>query len=216
MGYKQKILSILPTKLFDCFVGNKTNFKNVIIEREKTALRRTVVNSYMGKNNKIVVSKGAHLFDCTFHFIGDNNVVFIGENCNLNKVKFWLEDSNNQITIGNRTTTSGCCEFACIEGTEITIGEDCMFSSDIRVCTGDSHSILQEGKRINHSQNIDIGNHVWVGTRVDILKGSTIANDSVVGARALVSGTFVNPNSILGGIPAKIIKENISWERERL
>lgn len=216
MGYKQKILSILPTKLFDCFVGNKTNFKNVIIEREKTALRRTVVNSSMGKNNKIVVSKGAHLFDCTFHFIGDNNVVFIGENCNLNKVKFWLEDSNNQITIGNRTTTSGCCEFACIEGTEITIGEDCMFSSDIRVCTGDSHSILQEGKRINHSQNIDIGNHVWVGTRVDILKGSTIANDSVVGARALVSGTFANPNSILGGIPAKIIKENISWERERL
>jgi acetyltransferase-like isoleucine patch superfamily enzyme len=216
MGYKQKILNILPTKLYDCFVGNKTNVKNVIIEREKTALRRTVVNSSMGKNNKIIVSKGAHLFNCTFHFIGDNNVVFIGENCNLNQVKFWLEDSNNQITIGNRTTTSGYCEFACIEGTEITIGEDCMFSSDIRVCTGDSHSILQEGKRINHSQNIDIGNHVWVGTRVDILKGSTIANDSVVGARALVSGTFANPNSILGGIPAKIIKENISWERERL
>ena len=74
MGYKQKLLNILPTKLYDCFVGNKTNVKNVIIEREKTALRRTVINSSMGKNNKIIVSKGAHLFNCTFHFIGDNNV----------------------------------------------------------------------------------------------------------------------------------------------
>lgn len=216
MGYKNKLLSILPASLFDYLVGNRVKAQGVTIEREKTSLKHTVIFSPMGKNNRIIVSKGTYLIDCTFNFIGDNNVVLIGENCNLKKVNFWLEDSNNQISVGSGTTTSGNCELACIEGTKITIGKDCMFSSDIRICTGDSHSILQDGKRINHSQNINIGNHVWVGTRVDILKGSVIADGSVVGTRALINGIFANTNSILAGIPAKTIKENISWERERI
>lgn len=213
---KSKLARFLPLHLSDMLKGNKVKSGNVSIQRDKLSFTSTTVINPAGNNNKIIVSPGARLSECSFYFSGDNNTVFIGEKCKLNKVKFWLEDSGNEISLGAGTTTSGDCEFAVIEGTKITVGEDCMFSSDIRVCTGDSHSILKEGERINASEDVVIGNHVWVGTKADILKGSAIADGSVVGTRALVSGAFDEENIIIAGVPAKKIKENISWKRERI
>lgn len=58
---------------------------------------------------------------------------------------------------------------------------------------------------------IQIGNHVWIGARAIILKGVTIGDGVVVAAGAVVTKD-VPPNTLVGGVPAKIIKENISWE----
>ena len=91
-----------------------------------------------------------------------------------------------------------------------------MFSSDIRISTGDSHSILQDGKRVNPSENVIIGDHCWIGTKVDILKGSRICNGSIVGCRALVLSKFEEKNIVLAGVPAKKVKENTDWCRERV
>ena len=109
------------------------------------------------------------------------------------------------------------CEFATLEGTAIVVGEDCMFSHDIRLRTSDSHSIINnEGVRINNAKSISVGNHCWIGMQVLILKGSQVQDNSIVAARALVSKQFDEGCAIIAGMPATIIRTNINWDRKRL
>ena len=108
-------------------------------------------------------------------------------------------------------------ELACIEGTKIDIGCDCMFSRNIHIRTGDSHSVTNmSGERINTSRSIDISNHVWIGTEVIVLKGCSVGENSVVGAGSILSGKSYRGNSVIAGVPAKEIKQEITWKRERI
>lgn len=93
-----------------------------------------------------------------------------------------------------------------------------MFAYDIDIRTGDSHSIIDTltNERINYAQNIHIGNHVWIASHVSILKGVHIADSSVVATRAVVTRSFEEKNILIGGMPAKKLKENIAWDRQRI
>ena len=170
-----------------------------------------------GKNNRIVIGDYSQLRDCTFYFHGDDNVVEIGSRCDLQSADFYLEDKGNCIRLGDHCSVSGKTQFAAIEGTHIEIGKDCMFSSDINVRTGDAHSILDgTGKRINPSADLSIGDHCWIGMRAIILKGVRIGRDSIVSAAAVVSRTPGEDGVILAGVPARVVRRNISWLRERI
>ena len=50
-----------------------------------------------------------------------------------------------------------------------------------------------------------MGNNVWIGAKVTFLDGSFVDDNSIVAAGAVVNGIYPN-NSIIGGVPAKIIK----------
>ena len=52
---------------------------------------------------------------------------------------------------------------------------------------------------------IKIGNNVWIADKVTILKGVTIGDNVIIGANSLVNKD-VQSNSIVGGVPAKLIK----------
>lgn len=131
--------------------------------------------------------------------------------------EFWIEDDNNELIIGANTTIQANTHLACIEGYKIVIGEDCMFSSEIVVRTGDSHSIMNtKNQRINTSADVHIGDHCWIGHRVMIMKGVTIPKNSIVGAGSLVNKKFEKENTVLAGIPAQLVKENVNWIRERI
>ena len=149
--------------------------------------------------------------------MGSNNQIIIGDNCIFNNLSIWIEDNENVVKIGQNTRIHGTTGLACIEGTTIDIGEDCMFSSNINFRTGDSHSVLNlDGERINYSRNIHIGNHVWIGQNAFIGKGTAVSDNSIVGAYAVVTRVFDKSNIAIGGNPAKIIKENVDWKRERI
>lgn len=169
-------------------------------------------------NNRIIIGDYSRLNHCTFHFFGSNNTVFIDEFCFCNQADFWIEDDGNTIHLGKHTSLSGKIQLAAMEGTRIEIGQDCLFSSNIAVRTGDSHSLIQcdTGKRINQSKSISIGDHVWVGTNVTILKGTHVPRHSVVGACSLLCKEYTNPNCVLAGVPAKEVKCNINWKTERI
>jgi acetyltransferase-like isoleucine patch superfamily enzyme len=51
-----------------------------------------------------------------------------------------------------------------------------------------------------------IGTNVWIGARVIILAGVTIADGTVIAAGAVVTKSIHEPDMIVGGVPAKIIK----------
>jgi len=193
-----------------------------------------------GINNKINIDKSATLYSCNFDIVGDNNTIEIYESAILNNVTFFIRGNNNLIKIGGKVTFNRAgviwiednnCKAIIGENTtfedshiavtepysEIVIGEDCMFAYDIDLRTGDSHSIVnsQTNERINYAKNINIGNHVWVASHVTILKGVHLSDNSVVATRAVVTKSFLENNILIGGMPARKIKENINWDRKR-
>ena len=169
-----------------------------------------------GNNNCIEISNGSILKKCKIVISGNNNRIIIGENCKAIELEICMEDSNNKILIGSRTIICGKTQLALIEGTNIAIGDDCLFSSNIVLRTGDSHSILDlKGNRINYSNNITISEHVWIGNDVKILKGSLISKDSIVGTGTVITKKFDQANVVLAGIPADIVKENVNWDINR-
>lgn len=68
-----------------------------------------------------------------------------------------------------------------------------------------------EMKKIDDKWNIVIGNDVWIGNDVKIFQGVTIGNGAVIAAGAIVTKD-VEPYSIVGGIPAKLIRKRFSEE----
>jgi acetyltransferase-like isoleucine patch superfamily enzyme len=92
-----------------------------------------------------------------------------------------------------------------------------MFSRKIEVRTTDAHSVVdrQTRRRLNPASSVTIGDHVWVGLGAVINKGSSVPADSVVGAMSFVNRSFEEEGVILAGIPAKVIRTGITWNRGR-
>lgn len=202
------------------------NLRNVFRTKKKgegnrviapCALLKKVHIDIKGKNNTVTIGDFSQLNGASIIIHGDNNRIAIGGWCTLVGAELCVEDSENVITIGEHTRILGKTHLAAIEGTKIDIGEDCLFSSDIHIRTGDSHSVLNlEGTRINPSEDIVIGDHVWLGTKVTCLKGTEIPDHSIVGACALVTGKFAEPNCVLAGVPAKEVKREVDWSITRI
>lgn len=129
----------------------------------------------------------------------------------------WIEDDNGRISFGSRNRIEGRTHVAVIEGTSVTFGDQCLFSTDVVFRTSDSHSILdsETNKRINTSKPIKINDKVWFCNKTIILKGVEIQSECVVGSGAVVIKN-VPANSIVAGNPAKIIKDKIYWDIKRL
>jgi len=175
--------------------------------------------TFCGSGNSVEMEPGlTRLKDVKINVFGSGCKVFIGAGSNLNHALIQLEDNGSSILIGKHVTITRNVDLSAIEGTSIEIGEDCLFADGISVRTGDSHSILDKdsGKRINPSKGIIIGEHVWIGAGVRVLKGAVIGGHSVVAAGAIVTGKQFQPDSIIGGCPARTIKESIDWTPERL
>ncbi len=95
-------------------------------------------------------------------------------------------------------------------GDVVEIGKDATIGRDVVIRSFDGHTIIQDGYKV--SEPIKIGNHVWIGQGATILKGVNVGDGAIVAAGALVTKD-VPKNSIVAGVPAKVIKENVKWHR---
>lgn len=170
-----------------------------------------------GTGNRVILGRKAVLNNVKIILTGTNNTVIIGDEVFLSGVDIVTEDSNNTVKIGKQTRMFGPVHIACIEGTCVEVGEDCLFSSEIHIRTGDSHSVLDlSGNRTNFSKDIRVADHVWLGHRCTLTKGAAIPRDSIVSLGAIVTKAFDTPNVVLGGVPAKVLKENVNWNKQRI
>lgn len=172
-----------------------------------------------GKNNLIEIGNNVNLKNTTLIIEGNNNHITIGENVKIYEFcKILIEGTNCKIFIGDRTTIGSGNIFCGESNTKIKIGSDCMISRNVSMNTSDFHSIIDiaSKKRINIPQDINIGNSVWLGYNSRINKGAFIDEQSVIAIGAIVPGKSFPKNVIIAGVPAKIIKENITWSREKL
>lgn len=170
-----------------------------------------------GNNNAVVFEDNSTLNNIKIFIAGSNNRITISQNCTIKTVILWIEDNNCEIFVGENTTIESADLSVSEDNSKILIGNDCMLSSKIKIMTGDSHSIIDtnSNKRINYAKNVIIGDHVWIGAEVIILKGSELGDNCIIGTRSLVTKSFES-GKLLAGSPARIIKNDINWDRQRI
>jgi acetyltransferase-like isoleucine patch superfamily enzyme len=117
-----------------------------------------------------------------------------------------------ELVLGKRLTIAA--ESAIVAQNSIHVGNDVLISWDVLIIDTDAHRIYDAvGNHVNASMPIRIGNSVWLGCRALVLKGVEIADGVVVAASSTVVRAVTTPNSIVGGNPARVVRENIRWKR---
>lgn len=210
---KEKFTNLINrkfTKQNNTFVFVKTNGKKVYNPRIKN-----LKVEFRGSNNYIEIHEPYWPTREVSIICTTNDKVVIHPYNRQTFASICLE-GNNELEIGAQTTMANVrLWFPQSPNTKIKIGNDNMFSYDIEFRTGDGHTVydINTNKVLNSSDNIIIGDHVWLGRGATILKGTHIPSNCVVGANFVVNKKFEKENCIIAGVPAKIIKENINWDR---
>lgn len=170
-----------------------------------------------GKNNILIFEENVQIRNCIFLIKGDNCILHIRGNRQIVDTRFELLDSNNQIIVGSNTGFNRNRILVAGNNNRIVIGSDCIFAENAEIWASDTHSIIDinTNERINKDKEISIGNRVWIGNRVLIHKGVSIGNDSIVAAGSIVTKAVAN-NTLVAGIPAVPIKNNLKWDTRRL
>ncbi|WP_071145193.1 acyltransferase [Bacteroides ihuae] len=187
---------------------------NVIVNKGVKVKSRIQIR---GSHNYVIIEGGAAFLNTTLRITGNNCMVVLKDHSYVTEAEIFVENNNCKVEIGSKTFVGRHTHIACSEdNSELIIGRDGMISSHCQVRTGDSHSVTDlEGNRINPAASIHIGDHCWLGEGSKVMKGVTLGKDTVVSTGAIVTKSF-EPNVLLGGIPAKVLKKNVSWNEKIL
>ncbi len=148
---------------------------------------------------------------------------FTHTGCNLNLMKNsqLILNGNSKIGLGsaltleeNATLELGSSTYICAGATirvahKVSIGEQCAISWNVTIMDSDFHEYaLEDGTVPLKTKEIVIGNNVWIGNNVLILKGVKIGNNAIIAAGSVVTKN-VPESTVVAGNPAKIIKNGV-------
>lgn len=173
---------------------------------------------FTGSNNRLVVDAGARIGELIIDFDCDNGRVQIGKGLGGPPVRAAIRvGQDSTVTLGDGVSMTTVCAMSATEGSAISIGRDVMFASENQVRADDGHPIfdVRTGRRVNVSRSITVGDHVWLGRGAVVLGGASIGQGSVVGYGSIVTKAIPN-NCIAAGVPAKVVRRDIAWERPHL
>ena len=163
------------------------------------------------ENSKLIINGKLTLSDASYFNNKRSSVIMVKKNGRFiaNKSCVYYGASikigeNAVFSMGNSFINADC-KIECSE--KISIGDDCAISFDF--CAMDSNAHELNGKR--RIGEIMIGNHVWIGSRVTVLPDVTIGEGAVIASNSMVNKD-VPPHTLVGGIPAKVLKTNVEWK----
>lgn len=171
--------------------------------------------TFKGKNNILYCENDVVLENCDIVFHGDNSVIYLSKSFRKYRIKVSIHN-NSFIYIGRNCYMNNALNIVLSEEKNLFIGDDCFFSTGITFRNADPHLIYDEYsyKRINPTKSIYIGDHVWIGQDVIVLKGSLVDSGSVIGAYSLLSNKHIEHNTSNGGNPIRLIRKHIFWSNE--
>ncbi|MBF0358524.1 MAG: acyltransferase [Magnetococcales bacterium] len=127
-------------------------------------------------------------------------------------VRFCTHSPDAKIVIGDGCGLNGT-SITC-RSTTIKVGDGVMIGPNVVIVDSDFHHVWPPEERLQptvelQDQAVDIGNQVWIGMNVTILKGVTIGQNSVIAAGSVVVKS-IPENSLAAGNPAKVIKRYVA------
>ncbi|XUB37738.1 hypothetical protein IGI41_002758 [Enterococcus sp. DIV0876] len=112
-------------------------------------------------------------------------------------------DFGKNITLGKNVFINAGCQFQDQGG--IDIGDDTLIGHNVVLATL-NHGIDPKERKSLYPASIKIGKNVWIGAHATILPGVTIGENAVIAAGAVVQKD-VAKNTVVGGVPAKLLKK---------
>ena len=142
------------------------------------------------------------------------SILAMGENSSLIVKSYFSIYSGSRVSINQGASLilgsgfiNNNLNLACYE--KIEIGNKVAISENVCIRDSDGHNIFTS-KHIK-TQPVKIGDKVWIGMNVTILKGVTIGDGCIIAAGSVVNKD-IPANCLAGGVPAKILKYNVAWE----
>lgn len=191
---------------------------------ENTIINHPVLENsrivFKGTGNILYCDEGVELKNSLLHFSGSNSLIYLsnGEDTRYSSVHMATQH-NSTIYIGPGTNFNSFIDFRAHlsvgEQKNMIIGNNCMFSFSMWATTSDAHAAFDmvTRQRFNLPKSVLIGDHVWVGQEVTILKGTQIGSGSIIGADSLITGKVVQSNAVYAGVPAKLVRSDVFYSR---
>jgi acetyltransferase-like isoleucine patch superfamily enzyme len=113
-----------------------------------------------------------------------------------------------ELDIGAGVLTNARVTIFCAK--QVVIGRDTLISWDVTIVDNDFHELKDvSGECINPPAPIVIGERGWIGFNAIVAKDTKLAAGTVIGAGAVVRGTFEQPDSVLTGNPARLARRGV-------
>jgi len=205
-------LGAAPTIAAGVFVSESSLAANAYIG-EGATVSSSKLGSHVSVRERSIVNSsrlGSHvrlLEDTTVANCELGDYVSIGPNCVLTECEL---GSYTYTALGCRISTTRIGRF-CSVGPELLCGfgdhpTHLLTSSPVFYSTlGQCGTTFATEDAVEESTPIRIGNDVWIGARVFVRNGVTIGDGAIVAAGAVVVGD-VPPYSVVGGVPAKVVR----------
>lgn len=183
----------------------------------KNTIKKTKSVFYGGFYSSSFKSCGVNFHaEYPIHLIGENYIE-VGNNCSFfsgTRIEIFDKDTNQEfqpkLTIGNNVNIINDCHIGCVN--QVSIGDNVLIASRVFVTDHFHGSIDTDSIKVSPSDRpifskgpVIIESDVWIGEGVAIMPNVRIGKNSIVGANAVVTKSFP-PNSIIGGIPAKLLR----------
>jgi galactoside O-acetyltransferase len=152
---------------------------------------------------------GEKFYSETGLFVTGHENIVIKNNCRIMRNSSINTDKNSSIKIGDNIAINYNVNINSCDNGHIEIGNDVLIGQNT-VLRASNHEFSDKNKKINQQSHtggkIIIGNNVWIGANCTILKNVKIDDHSIISAGSVVTKD-VFKNTIVGGIPATIIKK---------
>ena len=133
--------------------------------------------------------------------------VLVGDGVLLSRdVRLHLRAPGARIEIGDGSFLNYRTEL--IAHARVTIGRGCLLAWDVQILDSDSHPVDDAPD----TAPVTVGDDVWIGCRATVLKGVVVGPGAVVAAGSLVVHD-VPPRALVGGNPARVLREGVTWRR---
>ncbi len=147
---------------------------------------------------------------------GNGATVFLGPRSAFTATDIYC-GVDSTIVLNAQVIATRCAIIDARNGGSIVAEADQLWAANVYVATDDMHRFedATSGARINpYGARIRLGRHVWLGREAIVTGHCDIGDGAVVGTRAMVRGQKVPPATAVGGCPARVIREGVTWRGE--
>lgn len=166
----------------------------------------------------VCFGRGARLFGLPTISMSPRSQIILGDNVTLrsssrgnaigvnHEVILRTHAAGAVLQLGSRVGMSGGAISA---KKRVTIGDDVLIGANVVIADNDFHALSIIDRRSGGKnvvvKEVIIGNGVWIGADAYICKGVSIGENTVIGAKSVVTKSLP-ANCVAAGIPAKVIK----------